>query len=245
LMKSEVQSLISYFRAIKEYASSYTNRALTREELVALIKQFSNATIGFNRVAYQRKSSVNLTPITYKEDDLQFTGKQKAALLDLVTECDKALGFLESEASALAVPNLDQLNSLRQDLDTVLKELAEPDLDRNMSEAFHEYESGHFLGSSLISGRVVRFLLDKIPPREKGTRVDDKIEYLRQNKILGEKERDAEQHMMRAEKTARDLVSHDLKIYPDPTSAMSLLTEAISLLKIVAKACKASLISLD
>jgi hypothetical protein len=242
-MKSEVHSVIGHFKTIREFADFYMSHEFRPEELVALIEQFSDASIDLDRVVSSRKASVYLHPITYEEENLFDVGKRRALLVRIVAECDQALAFLESEASVLAVPDLDKLNSLRQDLDGVLKELAEPDLDRNMSEAVHEYESGHFLGSSLISGRVVRFLLDKIPPREKETTINDKIEYLRKNKMLGEG--DVEQHMMRAEKTARNLVSHDLKTYSDPTSALSLLTETGSLLKIVAKACKASLMSLD
>lgn len=239
-MEGEIRSLIGQLREISEMAKSLMkeDKQLYGGDLVALLNEYSDASISFSRIAYG-KSPLRLRSLQRPK---RFSyGSARRIFIEMSVECMKGTEYLEAEISAIPARDLDKLKSLREDLKAILQDLPDPDLEKNVVQAIDEYEKGCFLGSALIFGRVVTFVVAKIP----GADVDEKIRYLREKQIIGKEEKDVEQHMIKGNKKSRDVLSHDLRNYPDSSEALSMLTESVILLKVLSKASKTGAVSLS
>ena len=97
-----------------------------------------------------------------------------------------------------------------------------------MEHALKSYESGEFLGSTLIAGRVINKIMNKIPGKE----IEKQIEYLRNNKIITD-DRLAGQTILKASKKARNVFTHDLEYMSDPQQSLSLITDTIQIMNLL------------
>lgn len=167
--------------------------------------------------------------------DLVYIDKPKSSvpeewygtLCRIQLECDKVIAGLESEISPLSRTQVVQLEELRKELREMLVEM-EDAYERNMIEAIKECENGYFLGSALISSRVIDYILDQISGRE----IEDKIKTLKERRIVREKGRISAEFIMKADKKARNYLSHNLGAFPDCGEALELLGICSRLLKL-------------
>jgi len=168
-------------------------------------------------------------------NDLVYIDKPKSSVSEewygtlcrIQLECDKAIAGLESEISPLSRTQVVQLEELKKELREMLVEM-EYAYERNMLEAIKECESGYFLGSALISSRVIDYILDQISGRE----IKDKIKTLKERGIVREKGRITAEFIMKADKKARNYLSHNLGAFPDCGEALELLGICSRLLKL-------------
>ena len=111
-----------------------------------------------------------------------------------------------------------------------------PDINykRNLSEAIDEYEKGDFLASALITSRVIIYALGQIP----GESDEEKVKFLREKGIIEKGRKDVHESIIKASRRARNFFSHDIKVFPTPSEALSLLGDAIGILGIVSKVLK-------
>ena len=146
----------------------------------------------------------------------------------ILLECDKAIAGLESEISPLSGTQVVQLEELRRQLEEMLVGM-ENVYEKNMNEAIKECENGNFLGSSLISSRVIAYIFDQIL----GERIEDKVRTLKGKGVVEEKGEIFAEFVMKADKKARNYLSHNLSALPDCGEALELLGICSRLLKVL------------
>ena len=167
--------------------------------------------------------------------DLEYIEKPKSSVSEewygtlcrIHLECDKAIPGLELEISPLSRTQVVQLEELRKELKEMLVEM-EDAYERNMIEAIKECENGYFLGSALISSRVIDYIFAQIS----GRGIKDKIETLKERRIVREKGGITAEFIMKADKKARNYLSHNLEAFPDCGEALEVLGICSRLLKL-------------
>ncbi len=113
-------------------------------------------------------------------------------------------------------------------------------VEKNITEAINNFENGNFLGCSLITSRVITYVINKFPTEyipdkkvfiKKGS-AEKKIEFLIVNNIINKEEKDQKLRTIKYVKRARDFLIHDLNVSPDASDSMTLLGDCIDILKI-------------
>lgn len=156
----------------------------------------------------------------------------RRTLYQMVIECEKAIAYLEStKYPSISGESKGELKSLREEIKKNTRKI-EPYIEKNYFFAIDSFEDGHVLGAALIASRIIEYYLDSL----EGENIDEKIQSLR-SKIKSEKERkdvrDFEQNMIKASKFARNILSHNITAIPEPEESLSLLTNCLSLIKIM------------
>jgi hypothetical protein len=156
----------------------------------------------------------------------------KGVLHQMCIECDRVIGFLNALIVPLSPQDADRLNKLRTELMEVTSEL-DIAYEKNVSEAINEEEKGHCLASALITSRVINHVLDQI----KGERVEDKVDFLREQNIIpkGKEGEDDKAFVLKASKKARNVFSHDIAVFANPSDSIGLLGDCVKLLRILAQ----------
>jgi len=240
-MGPDIAGVLRQFESIKKHAkllrqsiirSSYYDSV---EEVVSLVEDFKDAKTHFDMIKYKQKFDTYLRTINISERIYRLeTGKQKALLREMDIECDKAIGVLESIATPLSKDELDKLSSLREELEKLSEVLPDINYGRNLEEAIDEYEKGDFLASALITSRVIIYALDQIP----GKSDEEKVNFLHEKGIIEKGRKDVHESIIKASRRARNFFSHDIKVFPRPSEAHSLLGDAIGILERVSKVLK-------
>jgi len=159
---------------------------------------------------------------------LTIQNKIEAILNKIEIECEGAIGVIESIPAKLPKEDLDKLIHLRKELAEFSAELSNIYFEKNIEEAIKECEQAHFLASALISSRVIEYIMAKI----EGKSTEEKIEVLVEKGIIDNKRKDVREVVIKASRTARNFLSHDVKVTPSPSDALSLLSDAIRILKL-------------
>lgn len=251
-MEPDVAGVLKQFESIKKHANQlYQNleKAINidpssinplvvysyHEEVESLVEDFKNAKTLFDTIKYKQKFDTYLRyiGITERIDNLG-SGEQKALLSKLDIECDKAIGVLESIATPLSKDELDKLSSLREELEKLSEVLPDINYGRNLEEAINEYEKGDYLASALISSRVIIYALEKIP----GKKDEVKVKFLQEKGIIEKERKDIHESIIKANRKARNFFSHDIKVFPTSSEALSLLSDAMGILEKVSKFLK-------
>jgi len=151
-----------------------------------------------------------------------------SVLVSLIPQIDKGIKGLRSKISLLSPKEAQELKGLREDLQKVLMGLPE-EYEKNIEEAIRELEKGCFLGSALISGRIIQNIFEQIP----GGDVQGKIKALKDKGLVEEKGETPPEYIMKADKKARNYISHNLNAFPDRSDALELLVICNRLLKLL------------
>jgi hypothetical protein len=156
----------------------------------------------------------------------------RRTLRTIAYESKKAIAYLEEIKSPLiSNESISELKSLREEIKKISSKL-NPDIEKNYIFAIDSFEDGHLLGASLIASRVIEYYLDKL----KGNDIEEQIQSIR-SKIKFDKKRqdvrDLEQNLIKSSKFARNLLSHNIQAIPEPEESLSLLSNCISLIKIM------------
>ncbi len=150
-----------------------------------------------------------------------------AILLKLIFGCSKILTFLRP-GTVLPEVTLNKLDSLSKEL-RALEENLDTDIFNNLGLSTESFEKGCFLGSSLISGRVLINSFNQI----EGKDINEKVDELKRYDLVREK--DGKDSIMKANHFGRNLTSHNLKIIPSSSEAISYLGDAIKIAKLVSE----------
>jgi len=234
-MEPDIAGVLRQFKTIKKHANQLLQAMISAPdnyfyaELEVTVEEFNNAKAHYERISLERKIPINLRNMKI-ENEIRWD-KQRASLRVLDMECDKAVSVLESIATPLSKDELDKLTALRKELEKLSDVLPDIYYERNLKEAIDEYEKGDYLASVLISGRVIIYALNQIP----GESDKEKVKFLRDNGIVEKERKDIHESIIKASRKARNFFSHDIKVFPTPSEAHSLLGDAIGILKIVSK----------
>jgi len=235
-MEPEVAGVLSQFKSIKKHASllrQFIRRDLADDEVLkSLVEEFKDAKAHFERIRYERRIGIISLRSIEMHRDMWVTEQEALALLrEIDIECDKAIGVLGNIATALSRDELDKLSSLVEELEKLSEVLPDINYERNLSEAIDEYEKGEYLASALISSRVIIYTLNQIP----GQSDEEKVKFLREKGIIEKDRKDVHESIIKASRRARNFFSHDIKVFPTPSEALSLLGDAIGILEKASK----------
>jgi hypothetical protein len=242
-MEPDVAGVLSQFKSIKKQAIQVRqsiidsfNRETPEDGLIleisglgSLIEEFKDAKTHFERIRYKHKFAVYLQSIE------MLRAQNKIVVLGVIEiECDKAIGVLESISTPVSKDDLDKLTALREELKKLSEVLPNINYERNLSEAIDEYEKGDYFASALISSRVIIYALNQIP----GKSDEEKVNFLHEKGIIEKGRKDIHESIIKAGRLARNVFSHDIKVFPTPSEAHSLLGDAIGILERVSKVLK-------
>lgn len=171
--------------------------------------------------------------------DVPYVGDMRTRLSLVIHRIPTILEILRSELVHISQEQQDTLNSLKLDLSKICENFG-IEYHVNMLSAIEEFESGHWLSSVLIVGRVTTNLFESIPLVYKSDENEEiiqvKIQYLLDQGALPKNDRGTtKQMLLRTEKTIRNLFSHQLDYRADAAEAMSILGNTIQIMKIVSK----------
>ena len=152
-----------------------------------------------------------------------------STLRQLVVECTKAVTVLAEIISPIPPMEQRELESLRKELFEMSTSVRDRNLIVNLETAIAEYEKGHYLAAGLVSGRVVRFIFEKIPAQG----IEAKLTYLQEKTIVSMHQRDTVALILKADNEARNMTVHDVAVFPGPKEVMSLIADALRVLEFV------------
>ena len=251
-MEPDVAGVLKQFESIKKHANllyQYLEKAINidpssinplvvysyHKEVESIVEDFKDAKTLFDPVKYNHQFSTYLRNIERTERIYNLgSGEQKALLRTIEIECDKAIGVLESIATPLSKEELDKLTPLRKELEKLSEVLSDINYERNFKEAINEYEKGDYLASALISSRVIIYALNQIPEKSD----EGRVEFLQEKGIIEKGRKDVHASIIKASRKARNFFSHDIKVFPTPSEALSLLSDAMGILEKVSKVLK-------
>jgi hypothetical protein len=157
--------------------------------------------------------------------------------LSIIGKVERGCSIIISACESLLKPKLspeskDKLNRLKSEIEELEKSLpAEKTfLIDNVREAIEEYEGGHILASALISSRVIMYVYEQIPPKEKDVKdlYKQKLQTLINMNIIHKDREDEQKFFLRASLLSRNFLSHNAEIYPRMEDALTLIASAIA-----------------
>lgn len=238
MVKTEAQGVLKQLLSIERHAESLIGLIGVfderEKETNSVLTEYEDARNSFAAIARKENVDAHLRKILLapKWD----SDNNKALLREIHIECEKGIEVMQSIVVLIPKEELDKLNSLREQLEKLTGELDDINYEKNVTKAIDEYVAGHTLASALVSSRVIIYALDKIPGKD----AEDKVKFLDEKKIIDKKGKDPSEFILKANKKARNFFSHDIKAFPDPSDAHSLLGDAIAILRIIAKLEEAS-----
>jgi len=153
--------------------------------------------------------------------------RMEPALRQLIVECDRISISLDEEVSQFSTTQLDKLDNLKKEVTKVCENL-DINFEKNLEKSITLSECGHFLGSALITSRVIDYILDKI----KGNDINEKIKTLIELGVLKKDDDKTKEQIIKASKKSRNYLNHRIDTFAEPSEALSLLGDCVILLKI-------------
>jgi hypothetical protein len=228
----EISSLLRQFDTIRKIATVTRNNLMEigysmgdyLEDVNGVIDTFNQAVNDFNLIVTDSKINLTIFPHISSE---YHVGEARSRMLTIIVNCDKVIGFLERLEKPISLSDVQKLDSLKEQLNSISNEIKNIDYIRNLNSAILESENGHHLASALIASRVIVHMLDQI----KGESIEEKVNFLKEKGIIKSNRKDTEQSIIKSAKLARNVFSHNIEIFPTPAESLSLLSDAITLLE--------------
>jgi hypothetical protein len=238
-MSTEVKALRAQLMSIGKHASEARNEHVINLSLEAIsfLVAYTSARIDFQRIMRKEHINVDLWDLAeiYPVKNVDALSAENM-LRHIEIQCDKGAEALADIIISIPKEELDKLDSLRKELRELSYSLTDVNYETNFVQAIDECEKRHWLASALISSRVIAHALDNLP----GDNMENKVKSLEEKNILDKKGKDVGEFILKASKKARNYFSHDIKAFPDPSDAISLLGDTIAILRIIVKLEEAS-----
>jgi hypothetical protein len=159
----------------------------------------------------------------------------------IIVGCDTATGFADQTNLLISIEDHDKLNSLKTETEGVCKNL-DLNFESNLTIAIQHAERADFLGSALITARIISYVLDQIKKQiseelktgAKKIEIDDIIAFLIQKNALSTNDI-TKQAIIKADKKSRDILSHRIDVYAEPSDASSLIGDCLKVLTVYTK----------
>ena len=148
-------------------------------------------------------------------------------LNEMITECDVIIGTLEGDISGLSSKQLDKLGHLKNEISVVCKNL-NTNFEKNLIKSVELSEGGKFLGSALITSRVIDYTINQI----NGNNINEKIKTLIESGALEKDDDKTKEQIIKVSKKSRNYLNHRIDTFAEPSEALSLLGDCVTLLKI-------------
>ncbi|MBI2580478.1 hypothetical protein HYV85_01585 [Candidatus Woesearchaeota archaeon] len=214
---------------LKLYKENHVEYLYYLRTIDELIKQLNRITPKINELFKKEEidyeiPEFNLFEATIekiREESILFDAEPK--LLKLIFASSNILSFIRQDI-VLPENAQNKLDSLTDEISSLKEKLPE-EVYSNLIDAKETFEKSCFLGSSLISGKLIRSCLDKMP----GNDINEKIESLKNCNLVRDKE--GAPSLIKASLYGRNLASHDLSIMPTASETISFLVEAVKIAK--------------
>ena len=144
----------------------------------------------------------------------------------IINNCTKAIGYIDSLLMQLTPEEIDKLESLRREIAWLESE--RPDLHRHIIEAIELHANGYYIGSTLISAKIICYVIEKIP----GKNDEEKADFLVEKGLI---DSDLRPWFIRGVKRARNFFTHKIYAIPEVHESLELLSNAIEAIKILVK----------
>ncbi len=220
----------SYGNCIRLFLSHYRK---IRERAAKLFPEISDLLPDFE----PQFSNDIVEGLTELVTQFQPTKGEMIAKLKLIATASRALAeALESLIKPhISSDEYDKLASLKNQVEN-LRDF-NLNLYKHLIKAIEEYENGHYLASSLISGKIIQYIHDKLCSLFDAFETVDKcrkrcnIEKVlrKMANILGLNEKKFLKESIEANKLARNYFTHDINAIPEPHEALRLLIGACDL----------------
>ncbi|GCC10229.1 hypothetical protein IPdc08_00252 [archaeon] len=151
------------------------------------------------------------------------------ALTKLPLKCTKIMVVLKKLSHpSISEKEITELDSLRGELKNISSKI-DVNIEKNVKIAIIEYEEGHYLPSALLSSRVIVSELDKV----KGGNINEKIKELVNSGRIEKSREDTITKLIKASKLSRNFFSHNPNIFAESDEALSLLSDSITITKLL------------
>lgn len=215
------------------YNKSHVEYVYYLDTIDILVKQINNIAPKVNELFKKEGIDYQIPEIKIFDATLEEVRQQhiispaEPKLLKLIFTASNILTFIKG-GLILSESTQNRLDCLSEEIDSIRTEIGEP-LSENLTETKDTLEKGCLLGSSLISGKIIRASFDVIPGKD----INDKIETLKRFGLVREK--DGKDSLLKANHYGRNLASHNLKIMPSASETIAFLAEALKIVKIVSE----------
>ncbi len=244
--KSNMGAILGYFKSMKKQAQQIIESSYRLQEFDIKGEQvygFSPTGPSFYKIKSQAKAlaesysqirgdvekelniKLPLVGFPYKTEEVQ----AESLLQKLILECDKVIGYIESLEPKIPLELKNKLDSLKEELQTITANISNTDFERNLEISIEECEKGDYLASWLISGRVIRYIFEKIPGKD----INEKLKFLEDNNIVPKDKKEIVNLILRIDKETRNIGSHNISSFPQPKEAISLITDSLKLLELI------------
>lgn len=150
----------------------------------------------------------------------------KLVLQDVFIGCQTAEKGLEAKLKPAVEPRvIDRLDSIRKELEDFEEKGLDLNLIKNIQIAIEEAEQGHYLASAMISSKAIRYILDQIPRKNDG----EKVQYLVDQGIIKKDRKDEQKQLMSSMRLSRNFLSHRIDIFSDSGNVLMLIGGAVTL----------------
>jgi hypothetical protein len=225
------ESQIAYIEAVHErennpimtFSSDTEKTILKRMELIG--PEVSTLINKYNQHSHEFSKELGIQIYA-----LQPKTSMEAACRELIVDCDKIITVLHEKQSPLTHKEMDKLNHIRKEITSICESI-DINFEKNLDKSVELSECGQFLGSALITSRVVAYIIDKIS----GKNIDEKIKTLIDSSVLKKDDDKTKEQIIKASKKSRNYLTHRIDTFAEPSDAMSLLGDCITLLKIYEK----------
>lgn len=150
-----------------------------------------------------------------------------SVLQPIVIRSKEAIGILESLIPLPPSEERDRLNGIKQEIENVENEKIKQDLLTSIKECEH----GFYLGSCLITARVIDYVIDKIP----GDDINKKIEFLKIKGVIDKEDKYTAEFILKASKKARNYLAHEPGSNVLCAESLSLLGDCVKLVESLEK----------
>jgi hypothetical protein len=260
IQERKLSAILAHYKSVRKNTSSLLNRLKELKEVnvEAIDKREHDPYIAFSSDVERALSKMmqDLIPQTQVlldayNNDIQTTSNElgiqleqiqpgknlEAIYCQILIGCDKIIAIVEASLSPLSNQQMDNLGHIKKEASTICEKL-DIHFERNLQKAINELEKGEFLGSSLITSRIIVYMLSQLNSLNnlKGENIEQKLNYLvKIGKLEGDPD-NIRMQVIKTDKNARNIFAHRIDTYAEASDAMSLLSGCIFLMKIYSKA---------
>ena len=225
--RAKIIALLSQFKSIYRSVDELLRQEIRAvigpfllQRIIGVIRSYEEARARFSWLAGSE------APTLAYIDEAEAGKAPLKSLERLKHECEMAVTFLESLLYELTPDEVDKLNSLRNELNSI--KAIDLGIHLHLENALMEYENRHYLSVAILSGKVIVYVLEQI----RGKSYEEKLKELESRNILP---KDLKADFLNAAKRARNYYTHNIDTSPVASDALDMLAKSFQFANILKK----------
>lgn len=235
-LRSEAEDLFRRAKNFEIDTIAYSTELTTNcgKKLRLLLDDY-NWWVSKFRECFEKIVSINILPSQHYLPAVRVEKIDSEHLLEqIMSECKKAIIMCDeflSKTISLSAKEKEELKVIKKDIEKMIEPIL-PVCVMDLHKSLEEFNSGHYLASALICGRIIDVTINKLKKALGVSGIDEILSELNKMKVI---EKGTEERVTRAIKQWRNIYSHQLGTYPDVTTSLIILAGTINLLKSIVK----------